>query len=468
MNESARRQNSEAAGEAPAVGGQRLRGLASQFVFLSLAEVCCRLISLGVVLELIRRTGRDGFGRIEFCFSLIYWLIFVIRDGVELVFYRELSRRTRPNPRLIGSYVSLKLQLAFLLWAGLIAVSFVVFHERTDRLLLASFGLLLIPTAIGLDNVFRSLRRAGLVAVSLVIRTFVYALGVILLVTDADRLILVPLLFFVGEMCGIALIWSKFAAEFGIPRFNARLGRRFAIPVLAQGQGLLGLQLTQVAMSSMDVLVIGFLDDWSQVGLYGATHRIVSAAITFAAIFQQVLLPQLVRSWAANRGRQTSEVRRISLAALAAIVPVTLVISMSASTIVQRLFTKEFADAGPLLEMGIWRVPLLALGSIHLTTLVATHRERTGLMIMAVCLVISLPQVIWAHSRYGLEGTAAAMLGTAALTAIATGAAIYLKPGKTRSSATKPEIRGRIDFGNSHTDTPHSHRSETSSERQGS
>ncbi|MBI1324825.1 oligosaccharide flippase family protein [bacterium] len=466
MNPSAERAATETAGVTPCPGGPRLRGLASQFAFLSLAEISCRLISLAVVLELIRRTGRDGFGRIEFCFSLIYWLIFVIRDGVELVFYRELSRRARPNPRIIGSYVSLKLQLAMALWAGLSLASLVVFHAPEDRLLLASFGLLLIPTAIGLDNVFRSLRRSGLVAISLVIRTAVYALGIAVFVTDASRLVLVPWLFFLGEMCGILLIWRQFRAEFGIPRISLRHGRRFAGPVFSQGQGVLGLQLTQVAMSSMDVLVIGFLDDWGKVGLYGSTHRIVSASVTFAVIFQQVLLPQLVRSWVANRKQQTAEVRRITMAAMAAIVPVTLAVSIFATVIVRMLFTPDFADASPLLSVGIWRVPLMAAASIHLTTLVATHRERLGLKIMSGCLAISLPQVIWAHSRYGLNGTAAAMLGTAALTALATGAAVYLPSRNGTSTTPKSIVQGRVDSGTARTETPRKLHQETRSEKQ--
>ncbi len=466
MNPPAESEASVPAGESPCTGGSRLRGLASQFAFLSLAEISCRLISLAVVLELIRRTGRDGFGRIEFCFSLIYWLIFVIRDGVELVFYRELSRRARPNPRIIGSYVSLKFQLAMVLWAGLVIVSMAVFHAPEDRLLLSSFGLLLIPTAIGLDNVFRSLRRAGLVAISLVIRTVVYALGITLFVTDSSRLQLVPLLFFLGEMCGILLIWLKFRTEFGMPVLNLRHGRRFAGPVLHQGQGVLGLQLTQVAMSSMDVLVIGFLDDWGKVGLYGSTHRIVSASVTFAVIFQQVLLPQLVRSWIANRKQQTAEVRRITLAALAAIVPVTLIVSVFATVIVRLLFTPDFADASPLLSVGIWRVPLMAAASIHLTTLVATHRERLGLKVMSGCLAISLPQVIWAHSRYGLNGTAAAMLGTAALTAFATGAAVYLPARIRPSTAPKPGSNQRLEAGHGNTEAPHSKPLESRSEKQ--
>jgi len=456
MQHPAARIGSEPGGANPSLeGSTRLRGLVSQFAMLSLAEIICRIISLAVVLELIRRTGRDGYGRIEFCFSLVHCLIFLIRDGVELVFYRDLSRRSRPNPRIIGSYIALKIQVAMILWAGLLAASLAIFHDAADRLLLSSFGLLLIPTSIGLDNVFRSLRRAGLIAVSLVIRTCVYATGVALLVTDANRLLFVPWLFFGGELCGIALVWFVFTREFGLPRLKARNGRRFAGPVLAQGKAILGLQLTLVAISSMDVLLIGCLDEWGKVGLYGAPHRIVSAAITFAVIFQQVLLPQLVRSWIRDRGRQRLEIQRITFAAMGFIVPATFMLSLMSHWIVRALFTAEFQEASPLLAIGIWRVPLMAMGSIHMTALVATHRERLGLAIMSGCLAIALPVVILSHTVYGLEGTAAAMLFTAALASFATGIAVYRKSDADRRYEAIPHIQGRVDPGADSRETPH-------------
>jgi O-antigen/teichoic acid export membrane protein len=408
----------------------RLGRLASQFALLGVAELVCRILSLAIVLELVRRVGRDGFGRIEFCFNLVYWLIFVIRDGVELVFYRELSRRQRPNPRIVGAYVSLKLQLAMLLWAWLVAFSLVAFRDGADRFLLCSFGVLLIPTSIGLDNVFRSRERAGIVAASLVVRTGLYVTGVWFFVTDSTRLTWVPWLFLAGELAGIALVWRRFSFEYGLPRLNFARGRRIAAPVLTQGQGILGLQLAQVALASMDVLIIGFLDSWSLVGLYGAPHRIVAAAVTFAVIFQQVLLPQLVRSWTSRRDRQSAEIRRIIAASLAVIVPGTLLVSLFSGPIVGFLFSADFADAAPLLAIGIWRVPIMVVGSIHLTALVATHREREGVRILSGCLAVAVPLVIVAHANFGLEGTACAMVAASLLTALSTGVAVHSRAGR--------------------------------------
>ena len=76
-----------------------LKSLISQFAILSIAEVICRLISLAVVVELARRVGREGYGRIEFSFNIVFWLIFVLRDG----FCRPDDG---PLDRTVGVYLS--------------------------------------------------------------------------------------------------------------------------------------------------------------------------------------------------------------------------------------------------------------------------------------------------------------------------------------------------------------------------
>ena len=417
-------------------GSLSLHRLVSQFAILSAAEVLCRLISLAVVVELARRVGREGYGRIEFSFNIVFWLIFMLRDGVELVFCREVARRPAPKPLLVNAFLSLKLSLACLLWMILAVASLVVFKQSQDRLMLCSYGALLLSTAMGLDNVFRGREKPGIVAVSLVVRSLLYALGVWVCVTDASRLPWVPWILFGAEFLGIMLVWLRYSLEFGVPRPRWRHGRRFGAAVLAQGRSVLGIQLAQVILASLDVVIVGLTDSWSMVGLYGAPHRIVTAAVTFGLIFQQVLLPHLVRSTAVQAGQRTRNVGRIVGLALMVMVPGALLTSLISRFVIETLFSTEFDAAWPLLAIGIWRVPLLAVSSSHITTLIASHRERECLRIMLRCLLVSVPLLVFMHFWRGLIGTSAGMVFVAQNMAIWTGQAIY-RPTGTAQASTK-------------------------------
>jgi hypothetical protein len=72
----------------------------------------------------------------------------------------------------------------------------------------------------------------------------------------------------------------------------------------------------------------------------------------------------------------------------------------------------------------------MVVGSIHLTALVATHREREGVRILSGCLAVAVPLVIVAHANFGLEGTACAMVAASLLTALSTGVAVHSRAGR--------------------------------------
>ena len=439
-----------------ASSSHRIYRLFSQFAILSLAEVICRLISLAVVVQLARTLGREGYGRIEFSFNIVFWLIFVIRDGVELVFCREVARRRRVKPQLTNAFVSLKFLIALGLWAGLTLFARLIFHDPNDVWLVSAYGSLLLTTSLGLDNVFRGREKPGIVAFSLIVRSALYALGVSLWIKTAEDIRYVPLILFASEALGISIVWARYSLEFGLPRPSYRHARRFGMAVLAQGRNVLGIQLAQVVLASIDVMIIGLIDSWALVGLYGAPHRIISAALTFGLIFQQVLLPHLVRSGSAGKRHSAAGIRKITIWAMMAMVPMTLVISLCGRWVIDTLFTLEFDNAWPLLTIGVWRVPLLAINSIHIATLVATHREREGFKILAWCILLAVPVVLAMHAWRGLVGTMCAMVFVAFMIAVLTGNAVYglarqtsdtslLSPG-SKSSSYRPAFAVALAF----------------------
>ena len=145
---------------------------------------------MAVTFTLAARLGEEGYGKIEFSFNVVFWLVLLVRDGLEVIAAREIARHPRLIRPLVDHLLALKGLLALVLLAGLVAVGTFTLKGPTERAILAVYGLMLLTTALGLDYVYRGIERMGLVAVSLVLRTLVYAAGVFLCVEDgrADRL----------------------------------------------------------------------------------------------------------------------------------------------------------------------------------------------------------------------------------------------------------------------------------------
>src|SRR3954453_14170427 len=98
------------------------RRIASNFAALSAAEIACRATSVAVTLYLAKCLGRAGYGRIEFAFNIVFWLVLLVRDGLEVIAAREIARHPRLVRPLVNHILAVKVLLALGLLAGLLLV----------------------------------------------------------------------------------------------------------------------------------------------------------------------------------------------------------------------------------------------------------------------------------------------------------------------------------------------------------
>ena len=385
--------------------------IASNFLSLSAAEIACRGTSVLVTLSLAKCLGRAGYGRIEFAFNVVFWLVLLVRNGCEVIAARELARHPRLVRPLVNHLFFIKVALAIVLFLGLVIVGATTLSDPADRKLLALYGLMLLTTAMGLDFVYRGMERMGLVAISLYIRTAVYALGVWFWVGDSTRIAWVPAWLAAGEACGIALVWSRYVREFGLPR--PILSGRFLRVFLRRCRPVLMIQVAQTVLGSVDLMVVGLFCSWEEVGLYGAPHRMVTAALTFGMIFQQVVFPSLARSWrdtpAAGRRALNALVRGLTLG----LVPLAVGATILSGPLVRFLLPASYEGAGILLALGIWRAPLLTLAFLYHTALIALNRESAGVRLLAAGAMGSGPLVALLLWKFGLTGAASAIVAIA-------------------------------------------------------
>ncbi len=231
-----------------------------------------------MTLSLAKRLGVDGYGRIEFAFNVVFWLVLLLRDSSDVIVARELSRHPRLIRPLVDQVLAYKTLFALVLFSALALVGSLTLADRSDWTILALYGSMLFTTAIGLDFVFRGTERMGLVAISLCIRTGIYAVGVLACVHDASRIAWVPIWLTVRRgQSGSGWSGSSYLKNYRLPR--PRLSLRFLSIMVQRGRTVCLIQLSQAVIISADLLVVGFLSSWGDVGRYGAPHRMVTALL---------------------------------------------------------------------------------------------------------------------------------------------------------------------------------------------
>jgi len=384
------------------------RRMTFNFAALSAAEFACRATSVAVTIYLTHCLGRAGYGRIEFAFNIVFWLVLLVRDGLEVFAAREIARHQRLIRPLVNHVLAVKVLLALGLMLGLVAVGSLTLTEPTQRSILALYGLLLMTTALGLDFVYRGTERMELVAVSLLLRTSIYAVGIWLWVTDTTRILWVPACLVAGEACGIALVWACYTRRFGLPR--PVLGSRFLRVFLQRGRPVYLIQVAQAVIGSIDLLVVALVSQWADVGLYGAPHRMVTAVLTFGLIVQQVVFPTLARSWRGSAAAGRSALDAWVRVVVTALVPLVVGVAVLAPALVRSILPQDYEGASLLLALGISRAPLLTLAFLYQTALIALNRESAGVRLLLSGAIVSGPLVALMRWRFGLPGAAAAMV----------------------------------------------------------
>jgi O-antigen/teichoic acid export membrane protein len=385
-----------------------VRRLASNFAVLSAAEVLCRASSVVVTVALMTRLRAEGFGRVEFAFNVVFWLVLIVRDCFETIVTREIARHPRLTRKLVDRILAVKLVLAVAIFAVLTAVGCAAFSNPLDRNVLILYGFLLLTTALGLDFVFRGSEAMGLVALSLLLRTSIYCAGVWVTVRGPSQILRVPAWLALGEFTGIALVWVVYARSFGLPR--PTLGWRFVAVFVRRGRSVGLIHLCQAVIVSADLMVVGLGSPWSEVGEYGASHRLIAAVMAFALIFQQVIFPALSRGW-----RHSADAcRRLMDFAVRVLVtgslPVAVGGTLLAEPLVRFLLPEDYQSSGLLLAVGIWRAPVLGLAFLYQSCLIATNGESQGLRLLAWGSACSAPLIAVFRWRFGLVGASTAVV----------------------------------------------------------
>jgi len=384
------------------------RRIASNFAFLSAAELVCRTTSVIVTLSLAKRLGVDGYGRIEFAFNIVFWLVLLLRDSSDVIVARELSRHPRLIRPLVDQVLAYKTILALALFSALAFVGSLTLADRSDWRTLVLYGSMLFTTAIGLDFVFRGTERMGLVALSLCVRTGIYAVGVLFFVRDASQIWWVPLWLTGGEAAGISLIWLSYLKNYRLPR--PRISLRFLSIMVQRGRTVCLIQLSQAVIISADLLVVGFLSSWGDVGLYGAPYRMVTALLTFGLILQQAAFPTLSRLWRDKAGAGREALDSLVEVLMTGLVPVAVGCTVLADPLVHLVLPADYAGAGTLLAIGIWRAPLLILAYLYQTTLIALNRESVGVRTLVAGAIGIVPLVALLRLSMGLPGASLAVI----------------------------------------------------------
>jgi O-antigen/teichoic acid export membrane protein len=385
----------------PAIDASRNKILGNVFS-LSAGDVLSRIIAFGGTAYLTRQLGPVGFGTVGFAIALASYFRLVATGGSDSMATREVARRPDDAATIAASVILVRLVFALLAVAGTAIIAWLIDKSPTTKLVIALSSLSFLNLAINTSWAYKGLERNRPVAVSMVLGQAIFVILVLLLVHGPDDVALVPVAQFVGEFLSVSLL-AALILRVGAVKWHFTEGLR----VLRSSGNLLASKILRTLIFNFDVLLLGFLLDEKQVGLYVAPYRFCFVLLAIAIAIHASYLPAFVRA----RGKEPDTLAEVTNRAMAfsAAVGAPLVVGgmVVARPLVSALFGPEYVGGATAFRLLILSIGLIFLhGHLH-SVLLVLDRTSTELRIVAVATAANIVLNLLLIPVWGIAGAAA-------------------------------------------------------------
>jgi O-antigen/teichoic acid export membrane protein len=387
--------------------------LASNTIVQAVGIPLQSLVSLGTYAAITRYLGPSAFG--DYTTATVFLLIPVaFADiGLSAIVVREISAVPERAEAVLRASYSLRLIISALAVAVTVGTSFVLPFDHRARvaILIMAFGAFLSLVNLSVLPILQvQLRMQWAVFANLAGRfvTLVATLAVLALGLGFKAVVL-------ANVIGLAVILAVgvYAARSAYslrPSIDVAYWRRFLKASLVLG---LGLAITQVYFR-VDTVLIALLRPAAEVGLYGAAYKFIELTQALAYTVFVSMFPALSAFAARDDSRFAFLAQKGFDVVLAAGLPLTIGMVFAARPLLEATAGDRYGAAAGVLQILAF-YPLLAfVDGLLWRILIASHHERTLLLIGVSILTLNIALNLIFIPVYGYRAAAITSIGSEA------------------------------------------------------
>jgi O-antigen/teichoic acid export membrane protein len=387
--------------------------LASNTIVQAVGIPLQSLVSLGTYAAITRYLGPSAFG--DYTTATVFLLIPVaFADiGLSAIVVREISAVPERAEAVLRASYSLRLIISAVAIAVTVGTSFVLPFDHRARvaILIMAFGAFLSLVNLSVMPVLQvQLRMQWAVFANLAGRivTFVATLAVLALGLGFKAVV-------VANVIGLAVIlavgvYAVRSAHTLRPSIDVAYWRRFLKASLVLG---LGLAIMQVYFR-VDTVLIALLRPAAEVGLYGAAYKFIELTQGLAYTVFVSMFPALSAFAARGDSRFASLAQKGFDVLLAAALPLTIGMVFAARPLLEATAGDRYGAAAGVLQILAF-YPLLAfVDGLLWRILIASHHERTLLLIGVSILTLNIALNLVFIPVYGYRAAAITSIGSEA------------------------------------------------------
>jgi len=380
-------------------------------VALGGAQAVSVLTGLVTTLVLARALGPESFGILGFGIALMSYFGLAVNLGMDSHAVREIAKAPAQARAVAGLVLSNRLVLAGLFVVLVFALSPSMGWSAETEAVVRVQSLGLLGTALVLDFYFQARQRMEVLAVRQVAASVAGMLAVLILIRDAGDLLTaaaIPVVMLIASGA-MLFIYFRLIAKREAPAQGAVAIPRLAFIRRSVPVALVGVLVT--VLINLDIVILGYLVDEAQLGLYVAAARILTVAAMVPGILHGVFLPALAEAMIddTRRAKMAGNMVRVLAFLGAGVAGVGVILT---PLVLQLLFGGAYDGAAGALRILLVHAAFLFLAAAYGTALLAWQCDRPYSVLLAIGAVLNVALNFLLIPRFGIEGAAYATLAS--------------------------------------------------------
>lgn len=388
-----------------------LRTVFKNASYLLTHQIINKLLFTALIIFIARYLGPESLGEYAFVFVFEYILILLVSLGSRTLIVRELSKEKSLVPRITGNIMVINVILLLMSLPLVLLVSTTFYPGKLYILVrLIWFDAFLASFISIFTSILRAHEKMRYEALIFVIHDLIVVVGSILLILNGFGVTHIILMFILGKAISFIYLSRIMIKHYPRPSFDIdiRLCKTLilkSIPFLASGVFIL-------IIFRLDILMLGFMRNEAEVGIYEAGYAIIRNLQMMSLVFIAALFPLLSKLHGVNDiklFRIYKKAFRYLLAINLALMAVVIVFS---KIIITLLYGPLFSEATGLLRLLIVGGFFLNMSALNTSLLNAIKKESKNVIFVGFAAGLNIVLNLLFIPKYGYYGAALVTLAT--------------------------------------------------------
>jgi len=383
-----------------------------------IGKTASTVLGLFALALITRYLGPTGYGEYTTVTTFLTFFAVIADLGLTLVTVQMISGHREDENKILNNLFSLRLVSAVILLAA--APLIVLFFPYSQEI---KFGVLITTAAFlfpALNQIivglFQKRLSMELDAVSEVASRLVLILGI--LISKNLGMGLTGILWATVASAGANFILHYlFSLKFATIKLD--FDRSLWKKILSKSWPLAITIVLNLIYMRADILILSLFRSAEEVGLYGATYKVIDVLTTLPFMFAGLILPILTSAWADDNSIYFKKVLQKSFDVMAIIaIPLIIGAQFLAKPIMVMAAGKDFSESGVILKLLIFAVAAIFLGTMFSHAVIALDKQKKMIGFYVFASLSSLAAYFFLIPKYSYLGAAAVTIYSEAIIAL--------------------------------------------------